>query len=61
MTDSRKHMPRGYNANSARTKRVETIIDRLAAENAKRVRCPHCVLMIDPATLARHISICHDE
>lgn len=61
MTDSRKDLPRGFNPNSARTKRAETVLDRLRRENAKRVQCHHCVLMIDPANLVRHVAICHEE
>lgn len=59
--ESREGMPRGFNAGSARTKRVETILDRLRRENAKRVKCPHCPLMIMPATLAHHVRVCHDD
>jgi hypothetical protein len=59
MTESREGMPRGYNMR--RVQKVETILDRLRRENAKRRKCPHCVLMIMPATLAHHIKVCHDD
>lgn len=59
MTESREGMPRGYNMR--RVQKVETILDRMRRENAKRVKCPHCALMIMPATLAHHVRVCHDE
>lgn len=59
MTETREGLPRGYNMR--RVQKVETILERLRRENAKRVKCPHCVLMIMPATLAHHIEVCHDD
>lgn len=61
MTDSRKDQPHGLNFGGVKSRRIETILDRLRRENAKRVKCPHCVLMIMPATLAHHIEVCHEE
>lgn len=61
MSDSRKDMPRGYNAGGARALRVEATLKRLARANALRVKCPRCPLMIDPANLPRHIEVCHED
>jgi len=33
----------------------------LAKENARRVKCDHCDLMILPEGMGRHVQICHDD
>lgn len=32
----------------------------LARENARRVKCDHCELMILPENMDRHVRICHE-
>lgn len=42
-------------------KRIETALERLTAENARRVRCAHCPLMILPEGMGEHVRICHGD
>jgi len=37
--------------------RLQAVIEQLKAENALRVQCPHCPLMI--LDMATHLRICH--
>lgn len=37
-----------------------TALDRLRTENARRVKCGQCDLLILPESMERHVRICHD-
>lgn len=39
---------------------IKAKLAEMATENARRVPCPHCDLMILPETLERHVALCHD-
>lgn len=35
-------------------------LTRLRADNARRVKCKYCDLMILPESMERHVRICHE-
>ncbi len=53
--------PTGLNFGGAAAQRLEALLQVKAAENARRIPCSHCGLMILPETMRRHTDIVHDE
>lgn len=56
-----KPLPNGLQIGSKAASRLEGLIGPLALENARRIQCAHCDLMILPETMARHVRLCHDD
>lgn len=53
-------MPRSKDQNTLARVVEPSVLDRLKAENARRVGCSECELMILPELMARHVRICHE-
>lgn len=50
----------GYNFGGAAARRMESKLASIAADNARRVQCPHCGLAILPENMTRHLGVVHD-
>ena len=57
VSPSPKSHSQGYNFHNGGA--LALTIERLKAENAKRVKCKHCALMI--LDMDRHMSVCHPD
>lgn len=53
--------PTGLSFGGAAADRIKGKLAEMAAENARRVRCAQCELMILPENMQRHVEIVHGE
>lgn len=53
--------PTGLSFGGAAAERIKGELTKLAAENARRVPCPHCELAVLPENMGRHVAICHGD
>lgn len=51
--------PSGLNFGGPAARRMERALARVARENARRVACAHCELMILPENMQRHVAVVH--
>lgn len=49
----------GLSFGGAAAERIKGKLVEMAADNARRVRCAQCELMILPENMQRHVDICH--
>jgi len=51
--------PVGLNFGGPAAQRLERALGRTARENARRVQCEHCDLLILPENMLRHLEVVH--
>jgi hypothetical protein len=53
--------PTGLNFGGASAQRIKGKLSKLATENARRVPCAQCDLLILPEGMGRHVAIVHGD